>query len=97
MVLPASKKNATFTDLAACYGVGDLHHLIKKRYDLVFSLWLNRGRSAVRQAETVRLGAVTAMTGGQKLSWFNCIADTPEEARFLFDRHQAQMAKDAAK
>lgn len=97
MVLPPSKKNAPFTDIAACYGAGDLNTLVKKRYDLAFSLWLNRGRSIVRQAEIVRLGGVTALTGGQKLSWFDCLADTPEEARYLFDKHQAMMVKEQTK
>jgi len=89
MVLPTSKKNVAFCDLAACYGAGDLANLIKTRYDLAFSLWLNRKRSIVRQAETVRLGAVTALSNDMRLGWFMCQADDPGEARYHFDRHQA--------
>lgn len=83
----------TFCDLAATYGAGDLNHLAKTRYDLVFSLWLNRNRSQVRQAEIVRLGAVTAMAGGQRLSWFACLYETADEARYAYDKHQAAMVR----
>lgn len=88
----------TFCDLASCYGAGDLATLINKRYDLAFSLWLNRRRSMVRQAESVRLGAVTAIGNDMRIGWFMCNSDTPEEARYEFDRHQAaKIQKEARK
>lgn len=97
MVLSASKKNVAFCDLAACYGAGDLANLITTRYDLAFSLWLNRKRSIIRQAETVRLGAVTAFSNDMRIGWFLCQADNPDEARYLFDRHQAAKVHQEAK
>lgn len=89
MVFSTSKKNVAFCDLAACYGAGDLAHLTRFRYDLAFSLWLNRKRAIIRQAETVRLGCVTGLAGDMRIGWFACLADTAEEARYLFDQHQA--------
>ncbi len=97
MVFPASKKNVAFCDLAACYGAGDLANLIYTRYDLAFSLWLNRKRSAVRQAEIVRLGAVAGIGNDMRIGWFMCQADTAEEARYEFDRHQAAKVQREAK
>ncbi|MFZ9077522.1 MAG: hypothetical protein ACO23H_03240 [Alphaproteobacteria bacterium] len=85
----------TFCDLAEIYGVGDLSRLIIKRYDLVFSLWLNRTRSQVRRAESVRLGAATALGGDMQLGWFLCVTDTEDEGRFMFDRYQMEKVKQA--
>lgn len=87
----------TFCDLAGSYGAGDLSTLIRKRYDLAFSLWLNRRRTIIRQAETVRLGAVTAISNDMRLGWFMCNSDSPEEARYEFDRHQAAKVQKEAK
>ena len=97
MVFPTSKKNVAFCDLAACYGAGDLANLVKTRYDLAFSLWLNRKRSQVRQAETVRLGCLTGLSGDMRLGWFACLADTPDEARYMFDQHQAAKIQEGQK
>lgn len=96
-MLPASKKNVAFCDLAACYGAGDLANLIATRYDLAFSLWLNRKRSIIRQAETVRLGAVTAFTNDMRIGWFLCQSDSAAEARYLYDRHQVAKVQQEAK
>lgn len=97
MVLSASKKNVMFSDLAATYGAGDLCHLIRKRYDLAFSLWLNSTRSRLRQAEIVRLGALTAVSGGQGKGWFFANTDTRDEAISQYERHRSQMNREAAK
>lgn len=93
MVLSASKKNGPFCDVAASYGVGDLNQLIEKRYDLFFSLWLNKDRTIIRHAESVRLGAITAMTGSQKVGWYAALTDTVDEAKHHFHQHQAAMVR----
>ena len=96
-MLRAAKKNVIFCDLAERYGVGDLNLLTQKRYDLVFSLWLNRHRTLIRRAEAVRMGAATAIGGEMKLGWFACLTESIDEARYMFDRHQMHKVKTAGK
>ena len=88
------KRHQAFADMACVFGV-DLAAIERKDYEQFVGLYLNLVRAEFRMANRVRLGADAALAvwGGDgvlPVDWFDAVADTPNEARYLHRRSRAE-------
>jgi hypothetical protein len=83
----AKKKHHAFIWLAATIGC-DVSQIDHERFA---ALWFSRTESQVRQAETMRQGAATAVNApsSRQRGWFHFIHDSEDEADMRFEEYLA--------
>jgi hypothetical protein len=85
----SKKKYQPLADFAACYGVAALGKL---DYPAFCGLAFNVDRIETRMSNRVRLGILAAFSSRLDRTWFDALADAPDEADAMHNRHLAAVA-----